>query len=110
LQLRAKDRDLNFEKLTRLMPSLAKAHQIRLREASHSWVGVRVAQKNRQPLVQKMHDVAHPNVWVCTGLGSRGLSLAALCAEALYQAALAGGLGRGFSGGGSRGEHGFSLG
>jgi tRNA 5-methylaminomethyl-2-thiouridine biosynthesis bifunctional protein len=80
---RAKDVHLNFEKLEMLMPELGKPYQIRLREQSSSWVGVRVAQKNRQPLIQKIDHVKHSNAWMLTGLGSRGLSLAALCAGRL---------------------------
>jgi tRNA 5-methylaminomethyl-2-thiouridine biosynthesis bifunctional protein len=84
---RAKDIDLNFEKLGALMPELGKPYLVRLREHSMPWVGVRTAQKNRQPLVQKMDNATHPNTWVCTGLGSRGLSLAALCASRLLDSA-----------------------
>jgi tRNA 5-methylaminomethyl-2-thiouridine biosynthesis bifunctional protein len=80
---RAKDVDLNFEKLKTLLPELGKAYRIRLREKSTSWVGVRVAQKNRQPLIIQPDASGHPQLWVCTGLGSRGLSLAALCASTL---------------------------
>jgi tRNA 5-methylaminomethyl-2-thiouridine biosynthesis bifunctional protein len=88
---RQKDVDLNFEKLAKLMPMLGKPQLERLRSESESWVGVRTAQKNRQPLIQKMSEKisgntsaeVRPNVWVCTGLGSRGLSLAALCASRL---------------------------
>lgn len=80
---RAKDISLNFEKLATLLPELEKSYQTRLREHSISWVGVRTAQKNRQPLVEKIKNEPHSNVWVCAGLGSRGLSLAALCASRL---------------------------
>lgn len=80
---RDKDVNLNFEKLEVLMPELGKPYLIGLREQSTSWVGVRVAQKNRQPLIQKIENSPHPDTWVCTGLGSRGLSLAALCASRL---------------------------
>jgi tRNA 5-methylaminomethyl-2-thiouridine biosynthesis bifunctional protein len=80
---RLKDVDLNFEKLATLMPEIGKPYLAGIRVHSTSWVGVRTAQKNRQPLVQKVDNVTHPNTWVCTGLGSRGLSLAALCASRL---------------------------
>ena len=80
---RTKDVDKNFEKLALLLPELAKPELARLRAESKSWVGVRVAQKNRQPLVMQPDAVRYPHLWVCTGLGSRGLSLAALCASSL---------------------------
>jgi tRNA 5-methylaminomethyl-2-thiouridine biosynthesis bifunctional protein len=82
----SKDVDLNFEKLALLRPELERAALERLGAQSQSWVGVRTAQKNRAPLVQRIQDAKHPNhsnVWVCTALGSRGVSLAALCAQQL---------------------------
>jgi tRNA 5-methylaminomethyl-2-thiouridine biosynthesis bifunctional protein len=84
LQPRAKDIDKNFEKLAALMPELDRAELTKLRKEAHSWVGVRVAQKNRQPLMVQPDSIKHPNLWVCTGLGSRGLSLAMLCANNLF--------------------------
>ncbi len=80
---RAKDVDKNFEKLQVLLPKLTKPESARLRAESVSWVGVRTAQKNRQPLVIQPDAARYPHLWVCTGLGSRGLSLAALCASSL---------------------------
>ena len=80
---RDKDIDKNFEKLAVLLPELGKPYQIRLRAVSTSWVGMRTAQKNRQPLVMQPDANHYPQLWVCTGLGSRGLSLAALCASGL---------------------------
>jgi tRNA 5-methylaminomethyl-2-thiouridine biosynthesis bifunctional protein len=80
---RGKDVDLNFEKLEILLPELRSLRLARLRTQSSSWVGVRTAQKNRQPLIEKIENTQHPPIWVCAGLGSRGLSLAALCASRL---------------------------
>jgi tRNA 5-methylaminomethyl-2-thiouridine biosynthesis bifunctional protein len=80
-----KDVNLNFEKLATLRTELEPSHLGELRSTSQSWVGVRTAQKNRVPMVTKITDVAHPNLWVCSGLGSRGLSLAAQCAQTLLQ-------------------------
>lgn len=79
----AKDVDLNFEKLAVLRPEITKPELERLRNQSKSWVGVRAAQKNRLPLVERAQGIQHSSVWVCAGLGSRGLSLAALCAQTL---------------------------
>jgi tRNA 5-methylaminomethyl-2-thiouridine biosynthesis bifunctional protein len=83
LKPREKDVNLNFEKLAVLRPELAKTEIARLRKTSSSWVGVRIAQKNRAPLVEPIISVQHANVWICTALGSRGLSLASLCAAQL---------------------------
>lgn len=81
--VRRKDVDLNFEKLSMLRPELDKSLINGLRAQSQSWVGVRITQKNRAPLVARIASLQHPQVWICTGLGARGLSLAALCARQL---------------------------
>lgn len=50
----------------------------------HSWTGVRCASPNRLPLVGPLIQPADgmpPQWWICTAMGSRGLTLAALCAE-----------------------------
>jgi tRNA 5-methylaminomethyl-2-thiouridine biosynthesis bifunctional protein len=81
---RAKDADLNFEKLAVLMPECDKEQLAELKKIARSWVGVRVAQKNRTPLIERLEptpNAAHANLWVCTGLGSRGVSLASWCAK-----------------------------
>ena len=80
---RTRDVDKNFEKLEILLPEFTKLDLTRLRAESASWVGVRAAQKNRQLLVMQPDTHQYPHLWVCTGLGSRGLSLAALCASRL---------------------------
>lgn len=72
---RAADAAANRARLARLHP-LAAALQ-----PEASWVGVRCASGDRRPLVG---PVAGPQgLWVCTALGSRGLTFAALCAELL---------------------------
>jgi len=45
----------------------------------HHWAGVRCATPDRLPLVGPLAT----GLWVCTGMGARGLTLAALCAELL---------------------------
>lgn len=45
------------------------------------WSGVRCATPNRLPLVGRVASSAAGQIWVSTGMGSRGLTLAALCAE-----------------------------
>ena len=49
--------------------------------APQGWSGVRCATPNRLPLVAPL-STTQP-AWLCTGMGSRGLSFAALCAELL---------------------------
>ncbi len=56
-----------------------------------SWVGMRCATPNRLPAVgeveigdgQPVGAANDSGVWICSGLGSRGLTFAALCAELL---------------------------
>ena len=45
------------------------------------WAGIRCATPSRLPSLGPLENV--PNVWVSSGMGSRGLSFAALCAELL---------------------------
>lgn len=48
-----------------------------------AWAGVRCASPDHLPLVGALDETALPGVHVCTALGSRGLTLAVLCAELL---------------------------
>ncbi len=48
----------------------------------HSWAGVRCTTPDRLPFVGPVDD-ALPGLWVCTGMGARGLTRAALCGELL---------------------------
>lgn len=47
----------------------------------HAWAGVRCATPTRLPSVGPVANA--DGLWVCTGMGSRGLTFAALCAELL---------------------------
>jgi tRNA 5-methylaminomethyl-2-thiouridine biosynthesis bifunctional protein len=77
---RAADTAANHERLERLHPLAAAALAGSFEDAMH-WTGVRCASGDRRPLVGPLPD--RPGMWVCTALGSRGLSFAALCAELL---------------------------
>jgi tRNA 5-methylaminomethyl-2-thiouridine biosynthesis bifunctional protein len=48
-----------------------------------TWTGVRCASADRRPLVGPLSPEVADGLWLCTALGSRGLSFAALCAELL---------------------------
>lgn len=76
--------DLNFQHLQQLLPELAQ----RLAEpfssyALHTWRGTRCTTMDRLPMVGPLDAGNHPSLWVCAGLGSRGLSFSVLCAELL---------------------------
>ena len=80
--IRPADEQHNFSKLQTLLPVAAQAlasqfdhHQVQ------GWAGIRCATPSRLPSLGPLENV--PNVWVSSGLGSRGLTFAALCAELL---------------------------
>ncbi|WP_353234371.1 FAD-dependent 5-carboxymethylaminomethyl-2-thiouridine(34) oxidoreductase MnmC [Diaphorobacter ruginosibacter] len=94
----------NFKKLGALAPALAASletgfEQARMRAAQgimgeqgdgaadapavRTWGAVRCASHDRLPIVGPVDHQALPGLWVCTAMGSRGLTLSALCAELL---------------------------
>ncbi len=76
---------INFDKLERLLPDAAARLRPFFADGRvRAWAGVRCASGDRRPLVGPMRPGAQDNgLWVCTALGSRGMSFAALCAELL---------------------------
>ena len=77
----------NLTRLRSLLPNAADDLAAQFLGAEQSlnapggWSGVRCATPNRLPLVAPL-STTQP-AWLCTGMGSRGLSFAALCAELL---------------------------
>ena len=65
--------------------NLARLHDMGWMETGdvRDWVGVRCTTPDRLPLVGPLAPDTHPGLCALTGLGSRGLTLAALCAELL---------------------------
>ena len=83
--IKPQDHADNFERLQTLLPhtALALADQFNPQQAQ-GWAGIRCTTPNRLPLVKKLSQLpAPPGLWLCTGMGSRGLSFAALCGELL---------------------------
>jgi tRNA 5-methylaminomethyl-2-thiouridine biosynthesis bifunctional protein len=77
---RAADHEYNFNRLSKLLPAVAKEVTASFTNGSiRAWTGVRCASADRRPLVGEVE----PGLWVCTAMGSRGLTFAALCAELL---------------------------
>lgn len=77
----AQDHDANLQRLKTLLP--AAARQLRDEFSSgrvQAWAGVRCATPDRLPLLGRTQQ---PGLWVCTAMGSRGMSFAVLCAELL---------------------------
>ena len=82
VEVRPDDDQRNFEKLHTLLPAAAQALTPAIAPGQvQGWAGIRCATPSRLPALGPLLDV--PGVWVCSGMGSRGLSFAALCGELL---------------------------
>ena len=78
------DTAANREKLARLHPAAATALAGIFDDgAVEVWAGVRCASADRRPLIGPLDPSVPQGPWLCTAMGSRGLSFAALCAELL---------------------------
>jgi len=74
----------NWEHLKELLPSLANTlAPIFASDALYTWKGTRCISADRLPLVGPLEAGEQPSLWLCTALGSRGLSFSVLCAELL---------------------------
>ena len=80
--LKQQDHEDNLTRLQTLLPQAAAALTSQFSpEKARGWAGIRCATPKRLPCVMPLQT---PNpAWLCTGMGSRGLSFAALCAELL---------------------------
>jgi tRNA 5-methylaminomethyl-2-thiouridine biosynthesis bifunctional protein len=81
------DQDTNLRQLAGLLPLLAdtrhtdEANPTNLGTGLRNWAGVRCTTHDRLPVVGPLAEA--PGVHVLTALGSRGITLALLCAEVL---------------------------
>ena len=74
----------NLERLARLLPAVANTLAQRFASAHiQAWSGTRCTTLDRLPAVGSLDGGPRPGLWVSTGMGSRGLTFAALCAELL---------------------------
>jgi tRNA 5-methylaminomethyl-2-thiouridine biosynthesis bifunctional protein len=74
----------NFAHLQQLLPDLATdLREDFARLQVHTWKGTRCVTSDRLPLVGPLDGGDQPELWLCAGLGSRGLSFSVLCAELL---------------------------
>jgi tRNA 5-methylaminomethyl-2-thiouridine biosynthesis bifunctional protein len=82
--IKQSDHGENFKRLQALLPSLAAhlADDFR-HDRIQAWSGVRCATPNRLPVLGRLASTAAGDVWISSGMGSRGLTLACLCAELL---------------------------
>ena len=74
----------NLARLSHLLPQTANALAPRFASGQvQAWRGVRCTTLDRLPAVGPAQDSPLPSLWISAGLGSRGLTYAALCAELL---------------------------
>jgi tRNA 5-methylaminomethyl-2-thiouridine biosynthesis bifunctional protein len=78
----------NFERLDGLLPGASAALRQEWQAGRvQAWQGVRCVGRTRLPVVRRLSAPSHhTDIWVCTAMGSRGLSWAALCGELLAAA------------------------
>ena len=74
----------NMDRLQHLLPASGRELAQTLdRGPVSQWSATRCVTHDRLPLVGPVGYDAHSGLWLCIGMGSRGLSFAALCAELL---------------------------
>ncbi|SFC67308.1 tRNA 5-methylaminomethyl-2-thiouridine biosynthesis bifunctional protein [Polaromonas sp. OV174] len=79
--IKPQDHKQNFGKLQTLLPQAAQTLASQFDKLDiQAWAGTRCATPSRLPALGPLQA---PDLWLCSGMGSRGLSFAALCAELL---------------------------
>jgi tRNA 5-methylaminomethyl-2-thiouridine biosynthesis bifunctional protein len=74
----------NLDRLRRLLPACAAALEADFHgEQIQTWSQTRCVTNDRLPAVGPLLSDIHSGIWINVGMGSRGLSFAALCAELL---------------------------
>ena len=80
--VREEDHAANQLRLATLLPGLGAAMQYQFGpEQVHGWAGLRCTLPNRLPAVGPVDHERLPGLWLSTGMGARGISLAVLCGE-----------------------------
>ena len=80
--VRQEDHAANQLRLATLLPDLGAAMQRQfVPEHVHGWAGLRCTLPNRLPAVGPIDNERLPGLWLCAGMGARGISLAVLCGE-----------------------------
>jgi tRNA 5-methylaminomethyl-2-thiouridine biosynthesis bifunctional protein len=74
----------NWQHLQPLLPELADALRQKFESGElKSWKNTRCVTTDRLPAVGPLETSKQAGLWICAGLGSRGLSFSVLCAELL---------------------------
>jgi tRNA 5-methylaminomethyl-2-thiouridine biosynthesis bifunctional protein len=75
---------VNLGRLQKLWPGLEQVLAQQFADQRiNAWTNVRCVTTDHLPMVGPLYAAASPGLWICAGMGSRGLSLASLCAEVL---------------------------
>lgn len=78
-----KNHGANVMRLEKLLPALSEAlAPVFEAGALNAWKGVRCVTADRLPMLGSLLE-GDPSLWMCAGMGSRGLGHAPLCAELL---------------------------
>jgi tRNA 5-methylaminomethyl-2-thiouridine biosynthesis bifunctional protein len=82
--VREEDHAANQQRLATLLPHLGAAMQPQFKSPwVQGWAGLRCTLPNRLPAVGPIHPEQWPGLWLCAGMGARGISLSVLCGELL---------------------------
>jgi tRNA 5-methylaminomethyl-2-thiouridine biosynthesis bifunctional protein len=80
--VREEDHAANQVRLATLLPALGEAMKSQFSpETIQGWAGLRCTLPNRLPAVGPIDRQRLPGLWICAGMGARGISLAVLCGE-----------------------------
>jgi tRNA 5-methylaminomethyl-2-thiouridine biosynthesis bifunctional protein len=81
--IKQQDHDQNLERLRRLLPQAADLLANEFKTGTvQAWAGIRCATPGRLPTQGCIATTSSgAEVWICSGMGSRGLTFAGLCAE-----------------------------
>ena len=82
LDARPADQQASLVRLRRLLPTLANQLDSGSgKESLQAWTGIRCASTDRRPLIGAVDAAGVEGLWLCTAMGSRGLTFAALSGE-----------------------------
>jgi tRNA 5-methylaminomethyl-2-thiouridine biosynthesis bifunctional protein len=80
--VRNEDHAANLTRVNTLLPHLAQGMTQGFSPAHiQGWAGLRCTLPDRLPAVGALDAARWPGLWVCTGMGARGISLSVLCGE-----------------------------
>lgn len=80
----AENHAINLAHLRQLLPDVAtRLAPVFESDQVQVWKGVRCVTADRLPVVGPVQVSGQAGLWICAGMGSRGLSFSALCAELL---------------------------